>query len=70
MGRIQNYIQDITKLTSVIEAEYAKLHIFFNENPITIPSENHPDIGLDIMKDYIDSLKQLLKHYVESLNTK
>lgn len=57
MERIQNYIQDITKLTSVIGAKYANLYIFLNENPITIPSENHPDSGLDIMKDYIDSLK-------------
>lgn len=66
MERLQNYIQEINELTSVIETEYPELYIFLSENPITIPSESHPDIDLDIMKDYLESLKILLKKYLET----
>jgi hypothetical protein len=66
MEPLQNCIQDINKLTSVIETEYPELYVFLNEDPITIPSESHPDIDLNIMKDYLDSLKILLEKYIES----
>tara|TARA_R110000868_G_scaffold169348_3_gene404360 strand:+ start:954 stop:1157 length:204 start_codon:yes stop_codon:yes gene_type:complete len=66
MERLQTYTQEINRLTSIIETEYPELYIFLNENPITIPSEIHPDIDLNIMKDYLESLKILIEKYIET----
>ncbi|MDP3359199.1 MAG: hypothetical protein Q8S41_07600 [Lutibacter sp.] len=33
---------------------------------MSIPSESNPIIDKKIMQDYLDSLKQLLKHHLET----
>jgi hypothetical protein len=61
---------EIIRLTTLIEIEYPELYIFLDENPSTIPSKNHPNITIQIMQDYLDSLKQLLSHHVETHKNK
>ena len=63
MKTVQEIITQITKLTINIKTSYPELYAVLDENPITIPSPEHPSVTIDDLKDYLDSLKQLLKHY-------
>lgn len=66
MNNLQNTLEEISKLTKAIETNYPERYQFLGENPITIPSESNPSIDKKIMQDYLGSLKQLLKHHVET----
>jgi len=66
MKTLQDIQDQITKLTTKIGVNYPELYVALDENPITIPSKNHPDINLSIMEDYLESLKQILKQYIKT----
>lgn len=70
MKTLRELLTDITKLTTNIETNYPELYIFLEESPETIPSTNHPDITLAIMQDYLESLRQLLKHHLKTRKSK
>lgn len=66
MERIKKLSQEINELTFKIEQEYPELYGFLNENPITIPTSEDPQINTETLADYLDTLNQLLKHYSTS----
>ena len=66
MKTIRELLTDITNLNTNIKINYPELYKFLGERPITIPSTDHPDINIAIMQDYLESLKQLLKHHLET----
>ncbi len=66
MKTIRDLLIDITNLTTNIETNYPELYKFLEQSPITIPSTDHPDINIAIMQGYLNSLKQLLKHHLET----
>lgn len=51
----------IMELTNKIREERPELSKYIDEMPITIPSDSDPEISQKILKDYIISLKDLLK---------
>lgn len=67
---MNNILKEVTELTYNIENNYPELYRTLDENPMTIPATNNPHVDEDIMKDYLESLKQILKKYVETQNTK
>ncbi|WP_298369397.1 hypothetical protein [uncultured Lutibacter sp.] len=70
MKYLQKTLKEITELTFEIEKKYPELYQFLEENPLTIPSENHPEISEKVMQDYLESLKQLLSHYLKTHSIK
>jgi hypothetical protein len=66
MKNLQELLKEITELTFKIEKDYPELYQFLGENPLTVPSENHPEINKKVMQDYLESLKQLLSHHLET----
>lgn len=70
MQNLQDILSQITKLTTNIVTNYPELYAILDENPITIPSTAHPDININIMEDYLESLKELLKHHLETRKLK
>ncbi|NKI25785.1 hypothetical protein HCG49_04330 [Arenibacter sp. 6A1] len=66
MDKLQRILTEITQLTNTIKADHPQLYKFLDEDPVTIPTKDHPDITLKVMKDYLDSLKQILKHSLDS----
>jgi adenylate kinase family enzyme len=61
--------EKILKITMTIEEHYPELTQFLEEMPETVPSENDPEITLNHLKLYYESLKSLVKNYqVESPN--
>ncbi len=70
MKTLQDIENQIIRLTLSIEVNYPELYATLDENPITIPSKNHPDMNIKIMEDYLESLKQILKQYTKTHNKK
>lgn len=66
MNNEQNLLTVISQLTKTIETNYPEIYQFLDESPVTIPSESNPSIDKKILQDYLDSLKQLLKHHLET----
>lgn len=66
MNTLQALLTEISELTKNIETNYPELYQFLDESPITIPSESNPTIDKKILKEYLESLKQLLKHHLET----
>ncbi len=53
----------ILKITTLIQTECPELMKYLNEMPITIPDVNNPKINIAILKEYYDSLVDLLRKY-------
>ena len=66
MKRLQALNKEINILTLKIEREYPELYQYLDENPITIPCCEHPDLNTKTFSDYLDSLNELLKHHIET----
>ena len=60
----------ITQLTSNIESNYPELYRFLDENPLTIPNVSNPTIDQATLLSYFESLKQMLKHHLETHRTR
>ena len=66
MNDLRKVVDEIEKLTTNIETNYPELYRSLDENPLTIPSEQHPHIDKVVMQEYLESLNQLLKHNIET----
>jgi hypothetical protein len=54
---------DILKITMTIKESFPELSKYIEEMPITIPNNSNPQINLKTLKDYYDSLDNLMKKY-------
>jgi len=70
MEKLHMLFNEITQLTNHIETNYPELYRFLGENPLTIPSKDHPEIDVKIMQNYLESLKGLLQHHLETHKNK
>ncbi|TXD52014.1 MULTISPECIES: hypothetical protein [unclassified Polaribacter] len=61
---LQSIRIEITELTTTIETNYPELYKNLDENPITLPERNHADTDKQVLQDYLESLKQLIKHHI------
>ena len=66
MKQLQGILKEITQLTYTIESNYPELYRTLDENPMTIPATEHPHIDKEVMQEYLESLKQLLEHHLET----
>jgi len=66
MKKLQRLTKEINELTLRIEQEYPELYQYLDENPITIPDCEPPELSVNSFVDYLDSLKSLLERYIES----
>lgn len=66
MTNSMSIVTKITQLTSNIETNYPELYRILDENPLTLPNQSHPNLDLNTLTVYLESLKQLLKHHLET----
>jgi len=66
MKTIQDIENQILTLTTSIEVNYPELYASLDENPMTIPSKNQPKMTVNIMEEYLNSLKSILKQYIKT----
>ncbi|MBU1370228.1 MAG: hypothetical protein KJ578_12500 [Bacteroidetes bacterium] len=66
--QIENDLNEkILKITLKIKEQYPELYQYLEEMPVTVPAENDPEISLNQLNTYYESLIALLKKYkVES----
>lgn len=53
----------ILKISTTILEKYPELSEYLTEMPVTVPTENDPEITLNHLKTYYESLKALLNKY-------
>ncbi|MDC6352713.1 hypothetical protein PP178_14220 [Zeaxanthinibacter sp. PT1] len=66
MKTLYQLSSEITRLTNLIETRYPELYKFLDEDTMTLPTLAHPKIDAHVLKEYVQSLKQMLQHYLES----
>ena len=54
----------ILKTTLMIKDQYPELSKYLEEMPETIPDEKNPEITLNNLKNYFDSLTSMLNTYI------
>ena len=70
MKKLQQFIKEINYLTLEIEQKYPELYRYLDENPITISTSERPELAVRTFSDYLDSLKALLQHHIETQKNK
>ncbi|MEZ4968111.1 MAG: hypothetical protein R2814_00310 [Flavobacteriaceae bacterium] len=66
MNDLRKVLGEISQLTSEIETQYPELYRYLDENPLTLPANSQPHVNKEDLKDYLESLKQLIKHHLET----
>lgn len=66
MENEQKMNKKILKITLKIKVQFPELSKYILELPITIPIKENPKINCKILKDYYNSLDDLLKNYIEN----
>jgi hypothetical protein len=66
MNNLKTLIAEITRITTEIETEHPELYRFLDENPMTLPATGHPKINKEVLEEYLQSLRQQLRHYLEA----
>lgn len=70
MKELQKLLNEISRLTFDIETNYPELYRTLDENPMTIPTDKYPHIDKKTLQEYLESLKQLLRHHLETHKNK
>ncbi|CAM4398188.1 hypothetical protein [Zobellia nedashkovskayae] len=66
MKDLHKILNQITQLTTNIETNYPELYRSLDENPMTLPTKNHPHIDKEVMQEYLEDLKELLQHHLDT----
>jgi len=65
MRNLQSLLKEIIQLTTNIENNFPELYRKLDENPMVFPSESSPEINKEILENYLESLKKLLRDQLE-----
>lgn len=66
MNNTNDILTKIVQLTTEIETDYPELYRLLEENPMTLPSEPHPEVDKNELEDYLQSLQQLLGNHLRT----
>ena len=70
MKDLHRILDEINKLTTNIETNHPVLYRILDENPMTLPVSKHPHRDKMVMQEYLESLKQLLQHHLDTHKNK
>jgi len=56
--------EKIMKVTMVIQENYPELSKYLNEMPVTIPIDSNPEMNVQALSKYYDTLLTLFRNYV------
>lgn len=55
--------EKIMAITALIKEKHPELSAKLDEMPVTIPNESSPEITLEILREYYESLRKMEKEY-------
>lgn len=63
----QKILTEISQITRDIEENYPELQKYLGETPMTLrdATNESPDMDNEALKDYLESLKEIVKKYKE-----
>lgn len=70
MQNLRPLLTEITELTNTIESDYPELYRYLDENPMTLTVSPHPQVNKADMEEYLQSLRQLLEHHLQTHKNK
>lgn len=68
MKTVHDLSNDITETTLGIHKDFPELSKYIIEMPVTIPNVANPEIIVDSLKDYSESLNALVTKYSKNKN--
>jgi hypothetical protein len=63
MSKEEKLNANILKVTNTIRNEFPELLKFLNEMPETIPAVESPEINIQVLENYYESLRTILRRY-------
>ena len=63
MKTTQELLTEISTLLRQIEDDHPELYKYLDETPMTIPDMENPDVDQKALKDYLESLKNMVAKY-------
>ncbi|HEA23217.1 MAG TPA: hypothetical protein ENH87_20215 [Pricia antarctica] len=63
MSDLKTILREIIEMTIMIERDYPEVYGYLDEDPMTIPDIEKPNMGRKVMQEYLDDLKELVKQY-------
>jgi len=68
MEAVKELNTQILKITVEIRKQFPKLSKYLLEMPETIPDDKSPEMNKKALRDYLDSLKEILDKYAPNHN--
>lgn len=66
MKKINQLMQEIIQLTTLIETDYPELYKYLDETPITICNAEEKSICSKDLEQYLETLKQQLNKHINT----
>ena len=66
MKTLNQLMQDIIQLTTVIETHYPELYKYLSETPIALGETNQGKISSADLNQYLETLKTQLQHHMDT----
>lgn len=68
MEELKELNSQILKVTMQIRKQFPELSKYLLEMPETIPDTKNPEMNKKVLRDYLDSLKEILDKYAPNHN--
>lgn len=67
MKTLQKLTAEISEAVRELETDYPEVYRFLDESPVLLNGAvDSRDINVKMLKDYLETLKELIKHYKET----
>lgn len=66
MEKSVKLLNEITVLTNKMRDNYPELYVFLEEDTLTLPATNQPEIDETSLQNYLESLNELIKNHLET----
>ncbi|HWY37410.1 MAG TPA: hypothetical protein VNY73_02555 [Bacteroidia bacterium] len=66
MKALNKLMQEVVKLTTLLETEYPELYKFLDETPISIGKHPEKEVTITDLKNYLQTLKSQLEEHIKT----
>jgi len=66
MRTLNELMQEIIQLTTLIETNYPELYKYLSETPLDLTEAKAGNINTDDLKHYLETLRSQLQHHIET----